>query len=82
MTTINPRGNRAATQKKSRSGSGTRQRNRQCKLSLLNAEADFLEQIASGKGQSVQQLLLREWVWPTMVAAGIDVPELRRDSIV
>lgn len=72
----NPRARGIATTKRSnRSGSETRQRNHHCKVRLLDPEAEFLEQLASEEGLSRQQLFLREWLWPRMIAAGIDVSD-------
>lgn len=65
----------AAMQRGNRSGSETRQRNRDCKVRLLDPEADFLDQLASDEGLSRQQLFLREWLWPRMIDAGIDVSD-------
>lgn len=65
----------ATTKSSSRSGSETRQRIRDCKVRLLDPEADFLEQIASEEGLSRQQLFLREWLWPRMIAAGVEVSD-------
>lgn len=73
MTTNSQARGIMATKRSNRSGSETRQRNRHCKVSLLDPEAEFLEQLASEVGLSRQQLFLREWLWPRMIAAGIDV---------
>ncbi len=74
ITNPQPRSS-AATKRTQRSGSETRQRNRDCKVRLLDPEADFLEQLASDEGLSRQQLFLREWLWPRMINAGIDVSD-------
>lgn len=63
----------ATTKTSSRSGSETRQRTRDCKVRLLDPEAEFLEQLAAEEGLSRQQLFLREWLWPRMIAAGVEV---------
>lgn len=63
------------TKTSKRSGSETRQRNRDCKVRLLDPEAEFLEQLASEEGLSRQQLFLREWLWPRMIAAGVEVSD-------
>ncbi|TVX96024.1 hypothetical protein FPV58_26115 [Mycolicibacterium porcinum] len=74
MTNTHPR-SIAAMQKGNRSGTETRQRNRDCKVRLLDPEADFLDQLASDEGLSRQQLFLREWLWPRMIAAGVHVSD-------
>jgi hypothetical protein len=65
----------AAAKASNRSGSETRQRNRDCNVRLLEPEAEFLERLAFEEGLSRQQLFLREWLWPRMIAAGIDVSD-------
>lgn len=73
-TNSQPRGI-AASRVRNRSGSETRQRNRDCKVRLLDPEADFLEQLASDEGLTRQQLFLRECLWPRIITAGIDVSD-------
>ncbi|WP_241474176.1 hypothetical protein [Mycolicibacterium neoaurum] len=56
--------------RKTRSGSETRKRNRQVKLSLLPTEDHVLAQLATDAGHSnVQQYILAEFVEPRVRAA-------------
>lgn len=75
MTTNSQPRSIADPKRTQRTGSETRQRNRDCKVRLLDPEAEFLERLASEEGVSRQQLFLREWLWPRMIAAGIDVSD-------
>jgi hypothetical protein len=56
-------------QKKRRSGSENRQRNRHKKLSLLPTEEQVLQQLADEKGLNIQQFILTEFVAPLMATA-------------
>lgn len=60
----------AEPRRKKRSGSETRQRNRQCKLSLLDIEEKVMMRRAAEAGYSnIQQYILAEFVAPQVEAA-------------
>lgn len=69
-TVSNPDADSTEVSKRRRSGSETRQRNRQYKLSLLPQEEQVLQQLADEEGlPNIQQYILRKLIEPAMAAA-------------